>query len=570
MHAKTVASSGKHAKTVSSSGKHAKTAVPSGKHVDETAFSSEMHAKTAVPPEMHAKTAVPSEMHAKTAVPPEMHAKTAVPSEMHAKTAVPPEMHGPDDRSFKLLIIKLLSGHLPVPDLESIAQNADVVALFRRAFTHRYSSVDNNLEVLEFLGDSRCRAALATWLVKKFPTETREAVFSEITSHFLSKTKLTEYSIELGLPSYIIKPEGIPKTDDDKEDIFEAVMGAIFIACEDFIMNGTGDFVLESILSPIFEKQGINPEKRREYIDAVSLLKRGVNTFFKGRDPSYKIQEKMTSDPNFVYRTIMLYEARVTIPIGIEKGGEEAMDMDAGRSPGAGRGNGDLPYPSGQRGGWRGDRSRGGRGRGRGGMRNVPFSRPERYLMKTFELLPEQAQRSKQKAKELVSKIAIQYMRWDFDVIEAERRRRDEQATFRFLELLGDRLTKIRGILGGEGVVSKKEQWHSLQKRLLSLYPRKETEISLLSPRNTYSFSVAYKKELADVEVMLAIKTRESGSFTTIENVISKPGAVASAYKRLVLAYTARIAVAFSIDPAVLESVRMRDQSKNHPTHRAT
>ena len=123
-------------------------------------------------------------------------------------------------------------------------------ALLKQAFTRtsycneqsqRGKSFQSN-EVLEFFGDSVLSAAVATLLMQSnskryehgLKTEWSEGDFSNIKSRLSDKKNLSSVTDRLGLQSYLLMGEGdvklgIQNEPSVKEDLFESIIGAIYI-----------------------------------------------------------------------------------------------------------------------------------------------------------------------------------------------------------------------------------------------------------------------------------------------------------------------------------------------------
>ena len=121
-------------------------------------------------------------------------------------------------------------------------------SLLRQAFTrsswcneHKAEEYQSN-EVLEFFGDSVLSAAIVTLLMKDqtkryrhgIYTELDEGDFSNIKSKNSDKKRLSVAIGELGLQQYLLMGEGdvklgIAKEPSVMEDLFESIIGAIYI-----------------------------------------------------------------------------------------------------------------------------------------------------------------------------------------------------------------------------------------------------------------------------------------------------------------------------------------------------
>jgi ribonuclease-3 len=124
-------------------------------------------------------------------------------------------------------------------------------ALLRQAFTRESFCNEANRrekipyqssEVLEFFGDSVLSAAIVTSLIKNksqrfargVRTELKEGDFSNIRSKLADKKNLSENVSRLGLEKYFLLGEGdkklgIEREPSVREDLFESIIGAIYI-----------------------------------------------------------------------------------------------------------------------------------------------------------------------------------------------------------------------------------------------------------------------------------------------------------------------------------------------------
>ena len=124
-------------------------------------------------------------------------------------------------------------------------------SLLRQAFTRASFCNEANRfekdgyqsnEVLEFFGDSMLSAVIVTNLIKckteryvhGIKTDLREGDFSNIRSKLADKTNLSENVTRLGLEKYFLMGEGDAKLGIEnersvKEDLFESIVGAIYI-----------------------------------------------------------------------------------------------------------------------------------------------------------------------------------------------------------------------------------------------------------------------------------------------------------------------------------------------------
>ncbi len=128
-------------------------------------------------------------------------------------------------------------------DYEFVNEN-----LLRQAFTRRAFSVEYGLsgcyEELEFLGDTVLNTVVTREIVRQLmhvctvrpaaPFESRrtgynEGILTKIRSKFVSKEYLSARAQELGLDKYILYGTGEEKTESSREDVVEALIGAVAI-----------------------------------------------------------------------------------------------------------------------------------------------------------------------------------------------------------------------------------------------------------------------------------------------------------------------------------------------------
>lgn len=106
---------------------------------------------------------------------------------------------------------------------------------------HLYSSHAGCSEELEFLGDSILNTVVTKEILKHHavldssrtstPYQTRfdEGIFSKMRSHFTCKEYLSMRATTLGLDRYILYGAGDTESDNAKEDMIEALIGAVTI-----------------------------------------------------------------------------------------------------------------------------------------------------------------------------------------------------------------------------------------------------------------------------------------------------------------------------------------------------
>ena len=416
-------------------------------------------------------------------------------------------------------ILFLLS---PILSKENVAKllGPRPMATFVQAFTHRYAS-QLNLETLELLGDKMGSYALILWLKENFPNEQRESAFSTIIAKFLSKEKLSQYSQKLGLPALLIKPKEFPATETDKEDLFEAVMGAIVMTSERELSEGAGSIVVKEFLSRIFVEQKIDPANLRDYIDPVSLLKMATNVLY-GTDPRY-VEREFQQDSLDKKSVIIYFSATVY---------RRVRQQEA--KPGEGR------------------------------TREIVYKEEE-----MAHLEEQERERTKQKAKEAASKKALVRYKWTFDTIEEERRKKDIVNQQKYLGNLAKAIAEVREevlerlrsteqaaseklvpifkgkkVQSMEKVVSKTKR--SAEEMIREKYG--ETAAAELRLPVEAAFEVDKNEEQGDIAVVLQTKN-EHHVYVQRAAVRSKPSQLADAYFRLVRMYVEKLRKDLDLPP---------------------
>ena len=138
--------------------------------------------------------------------------------------------------------------------------------LLSRALTHSSISIHDNYETLEFLGDSIINYFTTTYLLNKYPND-NQAVLSIKRSQIVNKKNLSHLSKCIGLYKYLNINEKIKISERLHCDIFEAVIGALYI---DSDINTTS-----KILNKLFNKNiNLSHLKKKKYPKKVSIIKK--------------------------------------------------------------------------------------------------------------------------------------------------------------------------------------------------------------------------------------------------------------------------------------------------------
>lgn len=176
---------------------------------------------------------------------------------------------------------------------ETIGYHFDNFDLLLQAFTRRSYSQENggqNNEVLEFVGDKALDLAVIRILTEKFgvmtedkkwnefklrnpkyfKTKTKEGIFTDIKRDLVEKKSLARAMDELGFNQYLFmgkgdEVQGIRDQDSVKEDLFEAIVGAVAVDSE-FDMDEITK-VVETMLD--FDAYFNNEEMNDNYVGKV-------------------------------------------------------------------------------------------------------------------------------------------------------------------------------------------------------------------------------------------------------------------------------------------------------------
>ena len=134
--------------------------------------------------------------------------------------------------------------------------------LLSKALTHSSISAHDNYETLEFLGDSIINYFTTTYLLNKYPKD-NQADLSIKRSQIVNKKKLSNLSKCIGLYKYLNINKKIEISERLHCDIFEAVIGALYI---DSDIN-----TASKILNKLFDKN-IKLSHLKKYYDYKGLI----------------------------------------------------------------------------------------------------------------------------------------------------------------------------------------------------------------------------------------------------------------------------------------------------------
>ena len=217
-------------------------------------------------------------------------------------------------------------------------------SLLKQAFTrtsycnehksHRGRSPQSN-EVLEFLGDSALSAAIVTLLMQDLSeryeygiyTTLREGDFSNIKSKLSDKKNLSLATKKLGLEKYLLMGEGDAKLGIENEpsvmeDLFESIVGAIYIDSE----NNLGKVI--SALSHMLDTSDYLGERTPPIQSHKNLLQEWCADKKHRRDaPVYKTVSESGPDHKKIYERACYIGDKI-YGVGIGKN-QKLADADA-------------------------------------------------------------------------------------------------------------------------------------------------------------------------------------------------------------------------------------------------
>lgn len=197
-----------------------------------------------------------------------------------------------------------LSGLSPVWEIQAVTGYEFINEnLLRQAFTRRAFGAEHGVgdsEKLEFIGDSVINNVVTREMARQltdvrtdetgepFHSAYDEGDLSKIRSHYVCKEYLSSRATELGLDKYILYGAGEQPSDSAREDMMEALVGAVAVDCK------WDSAVLENVVDALLCVQ---------LSDARTLLSRPFYDIFNawhqkrfGRMPQYEVRRTYPDD----------------------------------------------------------------------------------------------------------------------------------------------------------------------------------------------------------------------------------------------------------------------------------
>ena len=195
-------------------------------------------------------------------------------------------------------------------DLKSFFQKLNInpknEELYELAFTHASYNSDANTthhdyEKLEFLGDSVIGFFVATMIYHLRP-EMNEGQMTRTRSSLVQSMSLAKYALKLGFDEYIRAGHSLTRKEVSTnhnilEDIFEAVMGAIYL--------DQGIEFISKLLEEIFKEDIINFELEN-ITDYKSLLQEAMQAEYR-ESVQYKIIDEVGPPHDKTFTTQVLF-----------------------------------------------------------------------------------------------------------------------------------------------------------------------------------------------------------------------------------------------------------------------
>lgn len=192
--------------------------------------------------------------------------------------------------------------------------------ILRRAFTHpSYLKGDydeKDYDRYEFLGDSVLGFVVADYVFKrKFKNEGQ---MTEEKKNIVSSKPLSLATKTLGVDKYMLKSDKVEMTDSMRENLFEAIIGAIYL---DGGLEEAKKFIIKNLID-VFYKKGIKPIK-----DSKSLLNEYTSKKKLG-DVKYTLVDKKGKDNLPTFTVKVLIDGKV-ISEGVGNSKKSAEQMAA-------------------------------------------------------------------------------------------------------------------------------------------------------------------------------------------------------------------------------------------------
>ena len=175
---------------------------------------------------------------------------------------------------------------------------------FKDAFTHKSTSSLHNYERLEILGDAVLQLYITEILFIKYPNY-NEGDITVMRQNLVNSENLEKIFISLGLKDVSDKINKQLKGSNVSSDIFESIMGALYLDCDSNKVKS----IIDKIFRPLISKKLLKKDPKtqlQEYLHSKKMaLPNYVTTKSKKKSfkylvsciiPSINVNEKMFSN----------------------------------------------------------------------------------------------------------------------------------------------------------------------------------------------------------------------------------------------------------------------------------
>ena len=149
------------------------------------------------------------------------------------------------------------------------------VKLYEKALTHTSYSNEHpefdHYERLEFLGDAVLELIMSDYLYNEEHLE--EGVMTKMRSSYVCENALYRYALDLDFPKYVRVGEGIKPNATILADMFEAIVGAIYL---DQGFEKANSFVLDIVVPYIKKGTDFLKDYKSELQELVQTVKKSV------------------------------------------------------------------------------------------------------------------------------------------------------------------------------------------------------------------------------------------------------------------------------------------------------
>ena len=175
-------------------------------------------------------------------------------------------------------------------------------ALIHSSFAFEQAQIDNNNEILEFLGDAVLDLVIGHTLCKRFP-EMREGELTRLRSSLVNETHLALMARELQLGDYLCLGKGEDASNGRKKSsilscAYEALIGAVFEDSDYATVTG----IVSKFFVPAIDA------KKEELLmaDAKSRLQEALQEEFN-EAPSYRLDQEEGPSHQKVFTVSVLF-----------------------------------------------------------------------------------------------------------------------------------------------------------------------------------------------------------------------------------------------------------------------